>query len=313
VVNINDGTLEHITDTDEEGEDDLANAWSFALDLEKDEGKGDKVDLSEKQRESSQAEPPANTSPDSIWKNPVDGSELVLIPGGEFMMGSPDGEGRNDEHPQHRVRVDSFYLGKYEVTNAQWKRFVEANPEWRQDGAKAKELANEGDGYLAHWNGDAPPAGEENHPVVYVSWYAAVAYCEWAGLRLPTEAEWEYAAQGGRGYEYGTATGKLSKELANYLEGDTTPVGKYPPNPFGIYDLSGNAWECCSSEYRSYPYRADGGQEDLQTNVLRVVRGGSWLSRASLIDYTRARARASGVPGPTQTDVGLRCARAPRP
>jgi formylglycine-generating enzyme required for sulfatase activity len=241
--------------------------------------------------------------------NPTDGSKLVLIPGGDYTMG-----GGSEAHPVH---VDSFYLGKYQVTNAQWKKFVDAKPEWRKD--RIKREYHDGN-YLKHWTGNIPPAGKENHPVVYVSWYAAVAYCEWAGLRLPTEAEWEYAAQGGKGYEYGTATGQLSKELANYYggnEGGTTPVGKYPPNPFGIYDLSGNVWEWCSSEYRPYPYRANDGREEIRTNIdknmniRRVVRGGSWIS----LDYylSRARHRLGLTPAFTNSDIGLRCARAPRP
>jgi len=234
------------------------------------------------------------------WTNPVDGSELVLIPGGEFIMGEGWG---------HEVHVDSFYLGKHEVTNAQWKRFVEANLDWLPGRIKSKY--HDGD-YLAHWKGGKPLAGEENHPVVYVSWYAAVAYCRWAGLRLPTEAEWEYAAQGGRGYEYGTADGTLSHDLANYdgtggrdrWDG-TAPVGSFPPNPFGIYDLCGNVWEWCSSAYKPYPYVADDGREEMQTDVSRVLRGGSWFYDGRL---TRARYRLDCDPRYCNSFFGLRVA-----
>jgi formylglycine-generating enzyme required for sulfatase activity len=222
-------------------------------------------------------------------------------------MGSPEGQGKKDEHPQQQVRVEPFYLGKYEVMEAQWKRFVDANPEWRKGGAKARELADIY--YLAHWQGDFPPAGEEKQPVINVSWFAAKAYCEWAGMRLPTEAEWEYAAQGGKGYEYGTATGELSHDLAYGFLG-TTEVGKYPPNPSGIYDLCGNVWEWCSSEYKPYPYRVDDGREAMQTNVPRVVRGGSLKLND---DLTRARNRLGVAPVFTRSIFGLRCARAPRP
>jgi formylglycine-generating enzyme required for sulfatase activity len=266
--------------------------------------------------------PPADAKPGDTWTNRVDGSEMVLIPGGEFQMGSPEGQGEDDEHPQHRVRVDSFWLGKYEVTNAQWKKFVDANPEWGVDGEKAAEYG--GSGYLSDWDGDTPPARRENYPVVYVSWYAARDYCAWAGLRLPTEAEWEYAAQGGKGYEYGTVSGKLSHAQANYSGTGNrdkwdglAPVGQFPANPFGIYDLCGNVWEWCSSEYKPYPYRAEGGREEIPTNIdknvnmPRVARGGSWIY--DVANNTRARRRFYNAPASTIDNYGLRCARAPRP
>jgi serine/threonine-protein kinase len=250
--------------------------------------------------------PPANFP---TWTNPVDGMEFFLIPGGDFQMGSPGWQEYCDECPQHRVHVDSFYLGKYEVTNAQWKKFVDAKPEWRKDRIKSEYHVGD---YLKHWNGNTPPAGKENHPVEYVSWYAAKAYCEWAGVRLPTEAEWEYAAQGGKDYEYGTSTGGIDSELANYgwNEGDTTEVGKYPPNPFGIYDLVGNVWEWCSSEYKPYPYQAKDGREDLRSNIDKVVRGGTWFLNDN---YLGARDRDYFAPASTSYSLGLRCARAPRP
>jgi len=258
------------------------------------------------------------SGPTATIENPTDGSVLVFIPGGEFTMGSPEGQGYKSEHPQSRVRVDSFYLGKYEVTNAQWKKFVDANPEWRKGGAKA--LADRD--YLAHWNGNSPPAGKENHPVVYVSWHAAVAYCEWAGLRLPTEAEWEYAAQGGKGYEYGTSTGGIGPELANYsAEGNRVegteealrylkPVGSYPANPYGIHDLSGNVDEWCSSAYRPYPYDPNDGREDLSGDPKRVLRGGSWYADPR---FLRSAYRGWGTPASwTYAGVGFRVAKTPR-
>jgi formylglycine-generating enzyme required for sulfatase activity len=151
-------------------------------------------------------------------------------------------------------------------------------------------------------------------------------------LRLPTEAEWEYAAQGGQGYDYGTSTGGIGPELANYNAGDRSygvaealrylksvgpkPIGSYDPNPFGIYDLAGSVWEWCSSEYKPYPYRVGDEWKEIQTNIdknvnlRRVVRGGSW----SLTDnYTRARNRLYTAPAYTFYSFGLRCARAPRP
>jgi formylglycine-generating enzyme required for sulfatase activity len=276
--------------------------------------------------------PPVETQPGDLWTNPQDGSDLVLIPGGEFLMGSE----RNDvEKPVHTVHVDSFYLGKYEVTNAQWKKFVDAHPEWGKDRIKGEYHDGK---YLNHWEGNTPPAGQENFPVVCVSWYAARAYCEWAGLRLPTEAEWEYAAQGGKGYEYGTSTGELSQELANYglKVGGPTKVGTYPANLFGICDLTGNVWEWCSSLFKPYPYQAKDGREDDESQDRRglrvapddragsrlgendksqdhrVLRGGCWASAES---FARARQRYCGLNTPSFTcheTVGFRVAREPR-
>jgi iron(II)-dependent oxidoreductase len=196
--------------------------------------------------------------------NETDGSVLVLIPGGEFRMGSDEGD--PDEQPVHTVRVESFWLGQHEVTNEQYGRFMaatqrDAPPFW-----------------------DDPKLNQPSQPVVGVKWLAAVAYCKWAGLRLPTEAEWEYAAAAGaRELPYGTSTGECTPELANYggVEGRAAgesgprPVGTFPPNPFGLYDLAGNAWEWCSSAWQPYPYKADDGREDL-AGGLKVMRGGCW-------------------------------------
>ena len=119
---------------------------------------------------------------------------MVLIPGGEFQMGSSYSEADDDEKPVHTVYVDAFYMDKYEVTNAQFKAFVNANPQWRKD--RIPRAYHSG-AYLSRWTGNRYPNGKSNHPVVYVSWYSAMAYAQWAGKRLPTEAEWEKAARGG--------------------------------------------------------------------------------------------------------------------
>lgn len=199
-----------------------------------------------------------------------DGSVLIWIPGGEFTMGA---SGRkDDERPAHRTRVLGFWLGRFEVTNAQFRVF------WKQ-----------------RFRPDPYPAfgalGVDALPVSGVTWEEAVEYCRWAGLRLPTEAEWEFAAKGGRDQEFGTATGRVSHDLANYwgtggadrwLE-EPAPVGSFPPNAFGIYDLSGNVWEWTSSLYRAYPYSATDGREDPLPKELRVLRGGSWQYNAQML------------------------------
>ena len=117
---------------------------------------------------------------------------MVLIPAGTFQMGSEDGD--NDEQPVHIVHLDAFYMDKYEVTNAQFKAFLDANLDWQKGNIDGKFHDRD---YLYDWSGTDYPSGKADHPVVWVSWYAAMAYAEWAGKRLPTEAEWEYAARGG--------------------------------------------------------------------------------------------------------------------
>ena len=109
-------------------------------------------------------------------------------------MGSADEDARDNEQPVHTVHLDAFYMDVFEVTNAFFKAFVDANPHWQKN--LIMDEFHDGD-YLLHWSGNNYPSGKGNHPVTFVSWYAAMAYAEWAGKRLPTEAEWEYAARGG--------------------------------------------------------------------------------------------------------------------
>ena len=107
-------------------------------------------------------------------------------------MGSNDSDADDDEKPVHTVYLDAFYMDVYEVTNAQYKQFVDANPEWGKDRMSSSSRS----GYLKHWNGNSYPSGKGNHPVIYVGWYSAVAYAVWAGKRLPTEAEWGKGSAG---------------------------------------------------------------------------------------------------------------------
>ena len=150
---------------------------------------------------------------------------MVLIPAGEFQMGSNDPEARESEQPVHTVYVDAFYMDQHEVTNSEYQKFVFANPSWQKN--RIDKRFNLLKTYLAHWNGNDYPAGKSDHPVTYVSWYAAVAYAVWLGKRLPTEAEWEYAARGGlsgKKYPWGDV---IDPRKANYGRnvGRTTPWG----------------------------------------------------------------------------------------
>ena len=247
---------------------------------------------------------------------------MVLIPAGEFQMGSEDEDADGDERPVRTVHLDAFYMDKYEVTNAQYKVFVDANPQWQKDRINYKFHAGT---YLYHWDGTNYPAGKADHPVVNVSWYAAMAYAAWAGKRLPTEAEWEYAARGGlagKKYPWGNT---LTHADANYDEsvGDTTPIGRYAANGYGLYDMAGNVAEWCLDKYdvdfylvsrqRQNPVSVSDGQSLawLLDNFkhLRgapVVRGGSWDCFARNL---RVTFRAQGKPSDSYSNFGFRCVR----
>ena len=237
---------------------------------------------------------------------PLPPAGMVLIPAGEFEMGSNDAEAGNNEQPVRRVYVDAFYMDETEVTNTQFKEFLLENPQWQKGRANAK-FANVN--YLHLWNGNNYPNGKGNHPVVWVSWYAAMAYAEWADKRLPTEAEWEYAARGGlKGKKYPNGNTITARD-ANFNNNvkDTTPVSKYPANGYGLYDMAGNVWEWCLDAYDAefyFTFPRNGvarnplsGANNVEwllnnyTNVKdsRVLRGGSWSNNAT----------SCGAPGAT--------------
>ena len=256
---------------------------------------------------------------------PPDG--MVLIPAGEFQMGSNDAEADNDEQPVRTVYVDAFYMDETEVTNTAYKEFLLENPRWQKGRIDAR--FEDGD-YLHRWNGNNYPNGKSNHPVVYVSWYAAMAYAEWAGKRLPTEAEWEYAARGGlKGAKYPHGN-MLTPRDANYDRnvGYTAPVGRYPANGYDLYDMAGNVWEWCLDAYDSDFYfkfpRVGVARNPLSgansvewlldnytgVNGSRVLRGGSWYYTSRVV---RVANRLNDSPSLTTEDFGFRCARTVTP
>lgn len=251
------------------------------------------------------------------FKLTLDDTDMVLIPAGEFQMGNNNGD--TDEKPVHTVYVDAFYIDKYEVTNAQYKAFVDANPEWGKD--QIPPTYHDGY-YLIHWIGNDYPAGKENHPVVYVSWYAAMAYAKWAGKRLPTEAEWEIAARGKLEdmiYPWGNTIDGTKANYYKDTEGNgTLPVGSFPANTFGLYDMSGNVREWCLDVYEATFYvnstkeNPIAGYENIEKATLDfinvkkncVLRGGSWLN---IPEKLRVSERTSRLPNATNPNDGFRC------
>lgn len=269
----------------------------------------------------------------NIGRRTVTPKNMVKIPGGSFLMGTdaaavPDLLTRfntkrsgifADETPRHRVTIDSFYLDKYEVTNRQFKRFIDKVPRWQKTNI-ASNLHN--GKYLQDWNGNAYPKGKGDYPVVFVSWYAAVAYCRSQGKRLPTEAEWEFAARGGKtdiAFPWGDEP--ADKSRANYSAsgyGAAVKVGRYAPNEFGLYDMAGNVWEYLADEWAKYPATTnilinpvaggdlyDRGESYLNIKTRRVIRGGSW--GGSPINL-RVTYRDSHPVDGAGDHVGFRCA-----
>ncbi|EDM75102.1 WD-40 repeat, partial [Plesiocystis pacifica SIR-1] len=196
----------------------------------------------------------------------VHGVELVYIPGGRFLMGSSDGEGMIRERPRHEVELDGFYLARTEVTNAQYARYLEANP---------------GAPLPAFW--DDERFNQPEQPVVGISWFEAMAYCDWAGLTLPTEAQWEYATRGGERalYWFGDEVEDLARFawVERNANGRPHRVGTKDLNGFGFHDVAGNVGEWVQDRYGSYsvaPRMGDGLRYRPSGRVSRVERGGSW-------------------------------------
>jgi formylglycine-generating enzyme required for sulfatase activity len=224
--------------------------------------------------------------------------EMVAIPGGTFRMGSHKGQGYEDERPQHSVWLEPFWLGKYPVTQAQWAEVMNWTPPYRCQGAK--------------------------RPVDRVSWYAAQEFCERLSQQtgriysLPTEAQWEYACRAGTTtpFYFGET---LTTDLANYVgeytyraepkgvyRHETTEVGNFPSNGFGLYDLHGNVWEWCADAWHdNYIGAPANGQSWEHGGTQRVARGGSWHDPP---DLCRCATRLKLEPTEGEDLVGFRVA-----
>ncbi|MBX9627026.1 MAG: formylglycine-generating enzyme family protein [Gemmataceae bacterium] len=302
---------------------------------------------------------------------------MVWVPGGEFTMGSDTGPA--SERPAHRVRVDGFYMDETEVTNAQFRAFVEATGyvttaekpvDWEQmrrtvpPGTPKPPDDQLVPGSLvfappagpvdtrdysqwwrwtpgACWKHPEGPgsdlAGRDDHPVAHVAWDDAVAYAKWAGKRLPTEAEWEFAARGGldrKRFTWGDTPPAEGAKLANIWQGSfphqnlkadgfdrTAPVKSYPPNGYGLYDAAGNVWEWCGDWYRADEYVRRAGQKvlanppgpdaswdpDRPFDRQRVIRGGSFLCHVSYCESYRPAARRGTAVDTGMSHLGFRC------
>ncbi|HET6325158.1 MAG TPA: formylglycine-generating enzyme family protein [Planctomycetaceae bacterium] len=329
--------------------------------------------------------PPSNSS--SAKPATSASSGMVWIPGGEFTMGTDSEIGWAEEKPAHRVRVAPFWIDETDVTNAQFRAFVEATnyvttaekpvdvaeilrqsppgtppppPEKLVPGSLVfhptakppKDLRDFSQWWTwtsgANWRHPEGPAssidGRENHPVVHVSWDDAVAYATWAGKRLPTEAEWEFAARGGldnKPYVWGDDTPSDTNIIhANIWQGDfptkntgkdgyvgPSPVRAFPPNGYGLYDMSGNVWQWCGDWYQVDLYRQRATQKVTLNpqgpeksfdprqpfSPLRVQKGGSFLCNDSYCSRYRPSARHGCTPDTGMSHIGFRCARSADP
>ena len=309
---------------------------------------------------------------------------MVWIPGGDFTMGTDSEFGWPDEKPAHLVRVNAFWMDETEITNAQFRAFVEATgyvttAEKPPDAEEilrqlppgtptpAKEKLVPGSVVFRATKGPVPlndfsqwlkwtPAtdwrhpegpesnidGKDDHPVVHVSWDDARAYAKWAGKRLPTEAEWEFAARGGlecKPYVWGDEQPSDKAIFANIWQGEfpykntatdgyegTAPVKSYQPNGYGLYDMAGNVWEWCADWYQRDLYRRRIGQGVIINPTgpprsidparpflqQRVQRGGSFLCSDSYCSRYRPSARHGCPPDTSMSHVGFRCVKTPQ-
>ena len=319
-----------------------------------------------------------------LAKSPADGPPgMVWVGGGEFTMGTDSDLGWPDEKPAHRVRVDGFWMDEHEVTNAQFRAFVEATgyvttaekaPRLEEimaqlpPGTPPPPKENLVPGSLvftppagrvnlddvsqwwawtpgANWQHPEGPGssieGKDDHPVVHVSWDDAAAYARWAGKRLPTEAEWEFAARGGldgKPYVWGDERPSDTQIHANIWQGEfphqntvkdgfarTAPVQSFPPNGYGLYDMAGNVWEWCADWYQRDLYRQRAGRGVVNNPAgperssdpacpfmpMRVQRGGSFLCNDSYCSRYRPSARHGCSLDTGMSHVGFRCVMTP--
>ena len=246
------------------------------------------------------------------WTRPADGMVMVYVPAGEFEMGSTEGD--DDEQPVHTVALDGFWIDRTEVTNAQYEQCVAAGD------CDPRSFSGSDTRGWTYGDGAA-----DDHPAIYVTWYQAETYCRWVGGRLPTEAEWEYAARGpeGRVFPWGDdfdgaqlnyCDANCEREWADEVVDDgyaeTAPVGSFPAGASWCeaLDLAGNVWEWVADSYAGNYYERSPSRNPTGPSSweCRVLRGGSWGFDPY---YVRAANRDCFVPSNTYGHIGFRCAR----
>lgn len=280
--------------------------------------------------------------------------DMVHLPGGTFLMGTDGDEGfpEDGEGPMREVTVDPFYLDACAITNADFAKFVRAT-------AYKTEAERFGWSFVFHlfvptntashisqtvvdtpwwwavdgacWHRPEGPGTNINnrwhHPAIHISWNDAVTYCNWTGKRLPTEAEWEYAARGGLNnmrYPWGDDLEPNGKHMCNIWQGTfpeqntradghigTAPVNAFPPNAYGIYNISGNVWEWCSDWFSpQFHLKSDAKNPTGPTiGQAKSMRGGSYLCHDSYCNRYRVAARSANTPDSSTGNLGFRCAR----
>ncbi len=233
-------------------------------------------------------------------------TEMVVVPGGQYIRGS--NEGARDEMPRHTISLSSFALDIHPVTNEQFVRFLQA-----MGGEKDQnnnDIIRLRDSRIKRNAGKLIiESGYAKHPVVGVTWYGATAYAKWVGKRLPSEAEWESAAVGGKETFVFPTGVDIERTQANFFSSDTTAVMSYAPNGFGLYDMAGNVYEWCQDWYAYNYYDASAVEPENpkgpQQGVYRVLRGGCWKS---LKEDLRCAHRHRNNPGAVNGTYGFRCA-----
>jgi len=256
----------------------------------------------------------------SVGTEEIEG--MVYIPAGEFIMGSNE---YSNEKPVHKVYLDAYYIDKYEITNAQFAQFLNERENQAEGGFTWLDIKDEDCKIRKTSGGFSPKSGYSEHPVVEVSWYGAKAYCEWKGMRLPTEAEWEKAARGedGKKYPWGNSWDKskcnnwygpkLSGMASMYEGRGTLPVDSFSDgaSPYGVQDMAGNVWEWVQDWYGENYYESSprSNPQGPSSGEYRVLRGGSCFFKEPF--FFRASYRDGSNPGRRYFGSGFRCAGAP--
>lgn len=280
-------------------------------------------------------------------------ADMIYLSGGEFLMGTDDNEGfpSDGEGPVRKIILSPFYIDPYAVSNADFKAFV-SEAGYVTDAEKygwsfvfhllvseesKKNVDQVVQGMPWWWKVDGAcwkhPEGLDSdiqdrldHPVVHISWNDAMAYCYWAGKRLPTEAEWEYAARGGlvqKKYPWGDVLTPNGEHMCNIWQGKfpidntagdgyvgTAPVYSFQPNQYGLYNVSGNVWEWCSDWFSPdlHIHGPKVNPNGPSVGMSKVIRGGSYLCHESYCNRYRVAARSSNTPDSSSGNIGFRCA-----